>query len=88
MDDPLTKADTPQGADQRCRGFPWLTLAVVFAIYVLSTGPVMKLSTTRPVSINYLGYAYAPLIMISKACPPVDRCFKWYIYTVWKVPRP
>jgi hypothetical protein len=66
----------------------FLYLAAAFFLYVLSTGPVLKLAIVSPGFRPYFGPLYAPLIALSKACPPVDRAFKWYLFTIWRVPKP
>jgi hypothetical protein len=57
--------------------------SVVFVLYVLSTGPVMK--ACGPGRYGVVLRIYAPLIVASRV-PTIQAFFKWYISDVWKTP--
>jgi hypothetical protein len=54
-------------------------LIAVFALYVLSTGPVIKLmadGVIPPIPVNRI---YAPLETIYRNVPVIRRCLDWYL---------
>ena len=60
-----------------------LWISVGISLYVLSTGPIMKLARSgyMPESI---GVIYAPLGKLCDSFPPVERLFRWYIEKLWR----
>jgi hypothetical protein len=63
--------------------FVWLPIGL--AIYVLSTGPIIKVArlTSSPMLDNFLRAAYAPLGAVSDHSRIVEKFFEWYVKNVW-----
>jgi hypothetical protein len=63
----------------------WIILLLLL-VYPLSTGPVIKLHTALTGSSNrdFLFVVYAPLIWLSRTCPPVEQFFDWYVADLWQ----
>jgi hypothetical protein len=62
-------------------GIRWL--ALLLALYVLSTGPVQKLHDADVIPGRAMT-VYAPLESLCEYVPPIEAFFMWYIYGVWR----
>ena len=73
-----------ESVDQRRGGFGFLLTwtAVVLAVYVLSVGPVFKLTgrPPSPAASRLLRTVYAPLVVLSEKCPPFSHFMDWYCH--------
>ena len=61
-------------------------LGVVLALYVLSTGPVLKWSDTRR-GRNKVILIYYPLIVLGHHVPAAERFLDWYVNELWKAQK-
>jgi hypothetical protein len=64
---------------------PWLvwSMTVLPLIYLLSTGPVLKLRQAGRISPSVVLTIYAPLDHLTQICPPLDHVLKWYVRDIW-----
>jgi hypothetical protein len=62
----------------------WMAL-LLFAFYVLSTGPVGKLVEHGVISEPLAESIYSPLLWLRNNCPPMMKFFDWYLGTLWQV---
>ncbi len=74
-------SDPKQTTERTSPGFPgwliWLLLSLPF-VYVLSIGPVAKLSDRGLLSFPVLLAIYKPLIFIAEHVPPLKASLAWY----------
>jgi hypothetical protein len=82
----------PAPEPQRRIGLSWLTWPfVVLAAYVLSVGPVVRISVSygmpgkHPRIAEAIDTIYRPIMRLAASCPPAERVFVWYL-KVWRVP--
>lgn len=59
----------------------WLGGALL--VYVLSTGPAVKLVEHGVIAGSSLETVYAPLVLLANHCEPVSDFFEWYLCEVW-----
>lgn len=58
----------------------------LFALYLLSTGPVVKLVCKGVINYHYAEAVYAPLIWLSDNCEPLEESLEWYVAELWDNP--
>jgi hypothetical protein len=61
-----------------------LLIASALVVYILSVGPVCKLSDKGLIGDRFLQTVYAPLSSFAKISPVIGSFFTWYCKTVWK----
>lgn len=63
-------------------GFLLTWTAVLLSLYVLSVGPVFKLTgrPPSPVAMRLVRTVYAPLVVLSEKCPPFNNFMEWYCH--------
>jgi hypothetical protein len=64
---------------------PLFWVLVVLGLYVLGSGPAIKLYSSAPQTRPVIDVIYAPLEALCDACPPVQKAMVWYAVTVWGV---
>jgi hypothetical protein len=84
MSDPMNKVPESEGRDWFWLALCWLPVALL--VYVLSTGPVMKLEEAGYLPRNVDAIIYKPLWAVTPEF--LGRFFWWYIFDVWKVTAP
>jgi len=76
----------PNGADNGTRRrWPWAAMLLLFAMYVLSIGPIVWLQKNGYLSINsyiaILGTVYLPVLWLYGS-KPLGRVLDWYL-SLW-----
>jgi hypothetical protein len=63
-------------------GFFWmLTLAPL--LYLLSSGPALKLSNKHILSDKLFGFVYSPLEYLANTSTTFNSLFAWYLIDIW-----
>jgi hypothetical protein len=65
--------------------FAWIfwTVPTLLILYVLSTGPVIKLSNRGSLPYGVANIIYLPLVYLDFNYPPARSFFTWYIDDIW-----
>jgi len=71
------------GGVRLCSGLLWSAFAI--AVYVLSTGPVIRLEQTGTLPNGTGETIYAPLWAAAPEHTPQGAILDWYIFRLWKV---
>ena len=80
----ITEAKPPSGGFWT--GVWWF--AVALALYVLSTGPVLRLGQAGCLPDGIARVMYAPLWAVAPEQTPQGAVLVWYIFRLWKVEVP
>jgi hypothetical protein len=62
--------------------------AYFLLIYLLATGPAAQFEMRFPSSKPAVEAVYAPLIILSQRCKPLQNALLWYLTVIWRVPIP
>ena len=75
------------GESERGRGMAWwfIWVFVAMLLYVLSTGPVLKIDRKALMTNRGLYLFYKPLTLACERSRPVRGFFKWYLIDIWRV---
>ena len=81
------RQETPD--ENRKGGFATAACLVLagLMIYMLSTGPVMKLAQYNVIAFDAADSVYAPVYWLADNFPPVDTFFTWYLDDLWRIRR-
>jgi hypothetical protein len=79
---PTREVEAGERAGQQSSEFRWWLWLPLFCIaYILSTGPVIRMS--RVGMLRDTRAIYYPLILFSDACKPFDSFMNWYVNDLW-----
>jgi hypothetical protein len=87
MDFKVEEKENDSGEETRHGGgvLRWVWIAgVAVVFYVLSVGPMCKLSDEGVVPSTVMQVVYAPLIWVCHESQVANDFFRWYCKTVWK----
>jgi hypothetical protein len=57
---------------------------LMLALYVLSVGPIWKLSDKGFISSYTVNVIYTPLVPLAAHFEPTQQFFTWYIFDLWR----
>ncbi|MEI8290131.1 MAG: hypothetical protein WCH99_11720 [Verrucomicrobiota bacterium] len=79
MEPPLKKAFIPRRVKLAA-----LWLSISLSLYVLSTGPVFRLSHDYGVpTMEFVDFIYKPIELLNNHCPPFKNFIRWYGMEIW-----
>ncbi len=78
------RSTSAESAEPRRGGGNWFLWALIFFVaYVLSIGPVTKLTDNGLLPRAAVELIYAPINFLCNHFPPIARFFYWYLYKLW-----
>jgi hypothetical protein len=81
---PQENASPPK--EEKSAGGPFLWFVMALVLYVLSTGPVVRLMDQRRISERTLDKIYAPIVWLEKTSSGravLEPFFHWYGEKLW-----